>query len=220
MRDDFDTFFAELDRRYALSLVPRVRIGTVTAVASPTSCSLTLPGETTAKTGVPIVTPVVPAVGQLVRVELVADHPVVVDVLGGSQSGDDMVEFKIPSGSTDTGSSTSYTTWLTLGNVDVPEGITSARYQVNVSGVFAVTASQGLVARLTVGGVAATNDRALTAYFVVTTQPRFDYNWAGRITGLTSGARSVVIQTKVGVSTGALRADSSSLITAAFGWEP
>lgn len=83
MRDDFAAFYAELDRRYGLSLVPRVRIGTVTAVASATSCSVTLPGETTARSGVPVVTPVVPSVGQLVRVELVADHPAVVDVLGG-----------------------------------------------------------------------------------------------------------------------------------------
>lgn len=218
MKDDFEAFYAELDRRYGLSLVPRVRIGTVTAVASPTSCSLTLPGETTPRSGVPIVTPVVPAVGQLVRVELVADHPAVVDVLGGSLSGDTLVEFK-PAGSTDTGSSASFATWINLGTVTVPAGFTAARYAVTISGVYAITASPtGLGLRLTVGGVAAVNETTTTA-IDITNQPRADRTWQGRVTGLSAGAQSVVVQSKKGVGTGALRADTSSLITVSFGWE-
>lgn len=219
MRDDFEAFYAELDRRYGLSLVPRVRIGTVTAVATPTSCSLTLPGETTARAGVPIACPAAPAVGQLVRVELVADHPVVVDVIGGSQSHDDLVEFK-PVGSIDTGSSASFATWISLGNITVPAGFTAARYAVTISGVYAITASPtGLGLRLTVGGVAAANETSTTA-IDTTNQPRADRTWQGRVTGLTAGARAVVIQSKKGVGTGAMRADTSSLITVSFGWEP
>jgi hypothetical protein len=117
MRDDFEAFYAELDRRYGLSLVPRVRIGTITAVASATSCSLTLPGETTARAGVPVVCPVVPAVGQLVRVELVADHPVVVDVLGGGRT----VVYQADVATGQTTASTTYVDLTTTGpTVTVP----------------------------------------------------------------------------------------------------
>jgi hypothetical protein len=80
--DEYEGFFRELDRRYSLSLVPRIRIGTVTAVTSPTLYSVIFPGETTARDNVPSVSVIAPQVSQLVRIELVGDDPVIVDVVG------------------------------------------------------------------------------------------------------------------------------------------
>lgn len=78
--DDFEAFFRELDRRYATSLTPRVRKATVTAAASPSSYSILLPGETIDRASVPSVSPIVPQVGDQVRLELVGDEPCIVGV--------------------------------------------------------------------------------------------------------------------------------------------
>lgn len=86
--DDFELFWREADRRYAAK-GSRVRIGEVTNAVSVLSYSVQFPGESTDRSGVPSVVAVAPQVGQLVRVELVGDDPVIVDVLGGPamQSG-------------------------------------------------------------------------------------------------------------------------------------
>lgn len=81
MADPYEALFAELDRRYNLHLIPRVRVGKVTAAESVFRYSILLPGETVARDDVPCTSAVVPQVGQLVRVELVADQPVIVDVV-------------------------------------------------------------------------------------------------------------------------------------------
>lgn len=81
MPGEMERLYAELDRRYGLHLIPRVRLAVVTDAASPTSYSITLPGETTPRSGVPSVSPIVPQVGDLVRVELVGDQPVIVNTL-------------------------------------------------------------------------------------------------------------------------------------------
>jgi hypothetical protein len=160
-----------------------------------------------------------PTVGETVAVLVTPGAvPLVVGGLTVRRAPDDLVEF-LPTGSVDTGASATFATWLTLGNITVPTGFTAARYSATVSGVYAITASPtGLTLRVTVGGVAATNVTNTTA-IDITNQPRADRAWQGRITGLSAGARSVVIQYKRGIGTGALRADTSSLITVSFGWE-
>lgn len=81
--DEYESLWREADRRYSLALLPRVRLATITDAVSPSSYSILLPGEGTARTAVPSVSAVIPQVGQLVRLELVGDDPVIVDVLGG-----------------------------------------------------------------------------------------------------------------------------------------
>lgn len=81
--NELEGFWAEVDRRYATELVAKVRKATVTAAASPTSYTVQFPGETSGRDGVPSVSPVVPQVGDIVRVELVGDEPCIVGVYGG-----------------------------------------------------------------------------------------------------------------------------------------
>ena len=202
---------------------PRVRLVDVTAVdLAAATATISFDGGTTTVAGVPFLPSYRPGVGDAGLLILIpgtrgAASPLLVGRAGGHDS--DLIEF-VPGGSTDTGTSTAaFATWITLGNITVPAWATGARYAVTVSGVYVVTASPtGLFLKLTVGGVAANNQTSTTA-IDVTNQPRADRAWQGRITGLSTGAQSVVIQYKRGVGTGALRADGSSLITVSFGWE-
>jgi hypothetical protein len=196
-------------------IATRQRIGVV-VTASPLTVTL---GGDTAAVSAATANGYLPVVGETVAV-LVTPGAVPL-VLGGTavrRAAGDLVEF-VPAGNTDTGSSGTFATWITLGNITVPAGFTAARYSVTVSGVYAITASPtGLFLRLTVGGVTAAHQTSTTS-IDVTNQPRADRAWQGRITGLSAGSRSVVIQYQKGVGTGALRADTSSLITVAFEWE-
>lgn len=214
------TKLADEIRRAAQAAVvrtaPRQRLGVVGTVSPLT---VTLGGDTAAVSAV-TANGYAPLAGETVAV-LVTPGAVPL-ILGGvavRRAPGDLVEF-VPVGSTDTGSSTAaFATWITLGNITVPVGFTTARYAVTISGVYAITASPtGLSLRLTIGGVAADNPTTNTA-IDITNQPRADRTWQGRIHGLSAGAQSVVIQYKRGVGTGALRADTSSLITVSFDWE-
>lgn len=204
--------------------VPRFRQVDVTAVdTSAATATVSFDGGTTTLAGVPYLTSYLPAAGDVATLALIpgsrgAATALLVGRTGGYDA--DLVELK-PAGNADTGSSTSvFATWITVGNITVPAWATRARYQVVISGVYAVTASPtGLTLRLTVGGVAATNDTTTTA-IDITNQPRGDHGWQGRITGLSTGSQSVVVQSKKGVGSGAMRADTSSQISVSFGWEP
>lgn len=78
-----EEYWREHDRRYArLAGAERIRYGTVTAAASPFSYSITLPGETIARTGVPRVSSVAPVIGDKVRVSMANDEPEILDVVG------------------------------------------------------------------------------------------------------------------------------------------
>lgn len=80
---DLEGVFRALDSKYKLQLIERVRLCVITDAVDFNSYSLTLPGETTAVDAVPSVAARVPQVGDLVRVALVGDSPIIVDVLGG-----------------------------------------------------------------------------------------------------------------------------------------
>jgi hypothetical protein len=79
---EFGEVWEEADRRYQTALTPRVRKALITAAASPFSYSIQLPGETDDRDQVSSISPIVPLVGDLVRVELVADEPCIVGVYG------------------------------------------------------------------------------------------------------------------------------------------
>jgi hypothetical protein len=204
-------------RTAAEALAVRRRSATVTAVDLPTgTATITIGADTTAIAGVPALASYRPAAGDVVALDLVAGSPVLIGRVGAPDT--DMLEFQ-PAGNTDTGTSGTFATWINLGNVQVPAWATGARYDVTVSGVYAITASPtGLTLRLAVGGVGATKSVGATA-IDSTNSPRTDRTWKGRITGLTAGPQSVIIQYTKGVGTGAFRADTSSLITVDFGWE-
>lgn len=78
--ENTEAFFNQLNRMYRLELVEKIRLGVIVAAASPSSYTVQWPGgEQTAK--VPRVSAVVPQIDDLVRVSLVGDQPVIVDVL-------------------------------------------------------------------------------------------------------------------------------------------
>jgi hypothetical protein len=130
----------------------------------------------------------------------------------------DLVVFR-PAGNTDTAASGTFATWITVGPVTVPAGFTVARLAVTVAGVYAITSSAALVLRVTVGGVAEQFDSAESGYDA-SLSPRIPRVWQDRVSGLVAGSQSVVVQYKRNTGTGFLRADTASLISVGFGWEP
>lgn len=78
----FESFWREADRRYSNQLVPKIRKAVVTAAASPFSYSVQLPGETIDRSGVSRVSAVTPRVGDEVRLGIVGDQPMILDVIG------------------------------------------------------------------------------------------------------------------------------------------
>lgn len=134
-------------------------------------------------------------------------------------AGGDLVVFR-PGGNVDTGASASFATWLTLGNVVVPAGYTKARLLATVGGAFVSGAAQAdITLRVAVGAATETNDSGENA-FDTTIQQRIPRVWQDRITGLSAGSQSVVVQYKRVGGTGALRVDVRSLVSVSFEWEP
>lgn len=78
--DEFETLFEEFDRRYALGMVERIRRATIAEALSVNSYTITWPGGEQ-RDQVPCVAGIVPQVGDVVRVSLVANFPTIVDCL-------------------------------------------------------------------------------------------------------------------------------------------
>jgi hypothetical protein len=148
--DELETFFRELDRRYSLQLIPRVRIATITDAASPTSYSLTFPGEVDSRSGVPSVSAVVPQVGQLVRVALVGDDPVITEVLGGAPI---LLQASISANESTT--STSYTNVATTGPTVTTDLVAGQSVLVHISSRASISTGvgHGAVMSFSVSGV-------------------------------------------------------------------
>jgi hypothetical protein len=143
---EFGEVWEEADRRYQTALTPRVRKCTVTAAASPFSYSLDLPGEAGAdRAGVPSISPIVPIVGDLVRVELVADEPCIVGVYGRGP-----IRQQDGTAGTAGTSSTSYITSGSTGDVITQDMVAGQQVWVTVRArAWCSPSGSGLAARMT-----------------------------------------------------------------------
>jgi hypothetical protein len=120
-----------------------------------------------------------------------------------------------PSGVLQTTSSGSYATWITVGNVTVPTGVTDALCQVFIANANTVTNNWTGNGRLKVG-TAVSNPRGL--YGESASTMRYDWVFACNIAGLSAGSRSVTIETKLNTGTGGTRVDAGSLVAVRFDW--
>jgi hypothetical protein len=208
--DPFEAFFAELDRRYNLHLVPRVRVGTVAAAASPVSYSLTLPGETTARTGVPSVSPVCPRVGQLVRVEMVADQPVIVDVLGGPVI-QPVVDYWSIGGATGTTTSGSNVTLATAAASLVKlSAATRVRVALHASFFPNLAANTEATFAVGIGGT----DYDVFSYFANTQAVHVEGAGVRYVTGVAAGTYTVTLRWRRTAGTGTLTRDANDVMSA------
>jgi hypothetical protein len=122
-----------------------------------------------------------------------------------------------PGGVLQTTTGGSYATWVTVGNVTVPAGVTDAHCQVFVADAFTVTANWTGNARLKVGTPVG-NPRGLS-FAVATEATHYDLTWGCEMSGLSAGSRSVTIETKLNTGSGATRVDAGSLVAVRFDWE-
>jgi hypothetical protein len=131
-------------------------------------------------------------------------------------SSSDLLEY-VPGSNTDSPAFTgSWTTWLTLGSLTVPAWASKARFMVTVSGWFGITAAETNKLRLKIGAVA--DDAAPEVSGVV--NDRRTTSWQGKITGLSAGAQSVVIENNKTGGTGMFRADTTTHVAVQVWWEP
>jgi hypothetical protein len=142
---EFGEVWEEADRRYQTALTPRVRKCTVTAAASPFSYSIQLPGETDDRDQVSSISPIVPIVGDLVRVELVADEPCIVGVYGRGP-----IRQQDGTAGTAGTSSTSYITSGSTGDVITQDMVAGQQVWVTVRArAWCSPSGSGLAARMT-----------------------------------------------------------------------
>jgi len=78
--NEIETLWTRLRSEFSTALVAKIRKATVTAALNVSSFSILLPGEVNDRDGVLSVSPVVPQVGDMVRLQLVGDEPIIVAV--------------------------------------------------------------------------------------------------------------------------------------------
>ncbi len=195
--------------------------GTVTAVDTGTNTiSVDLSGGLSPPTAsVPVLPGYYPAVNDYVLLHKMGPMLVAAGkaspVVAPASLGGSLIE-AIPGASVDTGTSGSFATWLTLPSVTVPAGATACRFQVLLAGILAVTAGSTFIrTRLVLGGVAHSGQPMRYQSLNI----RFDLGWGGRVTGLSAGSASVIVEYLKGAGTGAFRGDPDSHFSVSFDWE-
>jgi hypothetical protein len=219
----------EAMRRLGNQLRPRLPLpaqlthGTVTAVDTGTdTISVDLGDPLNPTQNVPVLPGYYPTVGDFVLLHrmgpyLVAAGPAspVTAPAAAVPLGGDVVQ-AIPGASVDTGTSGSFATWLTLPSVTVPAGASACRFQVLLAGILAVTAGSTFIrTRFVLGGVAHSGQPMRYQSLNI----RFDLGWGGRVTGLSAGSVSPVVEYLKGAGTGAFRGDPDSHFSVSFDWE-
>ncbi len=102
--------------------------------------------------------------------------------------------------------------WVTLGNLTVPTWATAAIVQMNVVGLYAVTAvPTNLKLRTSIGAV---NGSTLGRVDGYTLNQRNNSAWADRINSIATGVQALKVQAQRDSAQGAIRADTVSAFSA------
>ena len=123
-----------------------------------------------------------------------------------------------PSGNVDATTSSSYVTWIAFGSFTVPTWARSAIIQINISGVYAISAGAAYAFEAGVTMGATSGDAGI--FDMTTINLRTSVSFSLRVGGFAVGTQWVEVNARRWSGTGQLRADSASKFEAITWFSP